>query len=194
MKSSFFCAIPRLYIALYEEVQTRRMAQHSLQDKYIIVPVVSSLRDDHGVAIQTEYFVPNSLVDIYKFDETANLFARRNADHKLVFSAGCNVNGQTNAIFLIGCHMIMLRGLNPEQTFEIFKIFKEFFVYYHQSQVNVLDCWRALHQSKCVGWIDFQEHFDCYCDESLTINIGEFIHYSRFVSMLSKIKFRSSRM
>ena len=82
------------------------MAQHSLQDKYIIVPVVSSLRDDHG-AIQTEYFVPNSLVDIYKFDETANLVARRNADHKLVFSAGCNVNGQTNAIFLIGCHMIM---------------------------------------------------------------------------------------
>ena len=178
-KSSFFRAHPRLYVALYHEREAARMAQHSLKFKYIIVPMASALRDDDDIGIQKKYIVPSSLIDIYQFDKITNQIARRNADHKLVFSAGCSVEGQIKVVFLIGCHMIMSHSLNAGQTYDVFRRFEEFFFHLDGGQVNVYDCWRALHRSTCLGWTDFRERFDTECDKDQAIDMEEFIHYSR---------------
>ena len=73
--------------------------------------------------------------------------------------------------------MVMSHGFDADKTFQIFKSFEEFF---ECRQVGILDCWRALHRAKSVGWIDFQERFDFdSTDETGAINMDEFIHYSR---------------
>ncbi len=155
------------------------MARHSLKLKYVIVPIIQTVGNSQEMCGNdtTDEFLPASLIELYRFDEMANQIARRNADHKLVFSGGRNLQLQMRAAFLIGCHMIMSHGLDSENVFQIFKSFEEFF---GSTQVGILDCWRALHLAKTAEWVDFQERFDCdYCDETKTINMEEFIHYSR---------------
>ena len=181
-KSSFFRAHSRLYVAFYAEKQAQKMAQHSLKVKYIIVPMASALIGQDDVNMQTDCGAPSSLIDIYKFHEMTSQIARRDADHKLVFSAGPSVNGQIKVVFLIGCHMIMSRCLDAEKTYDVFRSFEEFFVDLGSSQVNILDCWRALHRSTCLGWIDFRERFDAEREQDQTIDMEEFIHYSRSVT------------
>ena len=178
-KCSFFNVHTRIYVALYDEKQAQRMAQHALKTKYIIIPVSAVWKRDHDSGIEEENFTVSSLIEIYKFDEMANQMARRNADHKLVYTAGCSVRGQIKVVFLIGCHMIMSLGLDAEHVHNIFKSFDEFFVRCDESQVNALVCWRALHRAACASWINFQERFDLERGDERTINMEEFIHYSR---------------
>jgi hypothetical protein len=178
-KSSFFHIHKELYLALYDEEQAERMAHHSLQLKFVIVPILSTVDPQESCSgnNKTVLFLPASLIEVYKFDEMTNQVARRNADHKLVFSAGRNVHFQTRAAFLVGCHMVMSHGFDAEKTFQVFKSFEEFFDW---SQIGILDCWRALYRAKSAGWIDFQERFDFGSDDgTMTINMEEFIHYSR---------------
>ena len=178
-KSSFFHVHNQLYLALYDVKQAERMAHHSLKLKYVVVPICSSASNSSETWVNdtTDGFIPASLIELYKFDEMANQIARRNADHKLVFSAGRNLQVQMRAAFLIGCHMVMSHGFDADKVFQIFKSFEEFF---GCSQVGILDCWRALHRAKSAGWVDFQERFDFdSCDETVAINMEEFIHYSR---------------
>ena len=187
-KTSFLCAHPRLYIAFYDERQAQKMAHHSLKVKYIMVPMASALKDDSDIRTQNQSIVPSSLIDIYDFNEMANQIARKNGDHRLVFSAGSNVKIQIKVVFLIGCHMILSQGLDADQIFAIFRSFEELFVDLKCSQVNILDCWRALHRSTCAGWIDFRERFGYECDRDQTIDMEEFIHYSRSVAISLVLK------
>ncbi len=155
------------------------MAHHSLQLKYVIVPIIQTVSTSQEMWENDTAgeVLPASLIELYRFDEMANQIARRNADHKLVFSGGRNLQLQMRAAFLIGCHMIMSHGLDAENVFQIFKSFGEFFT---GTQAGILDCWRALYRAKNVGWVDFQERFDFdYSDSTETINMEEFIHYSR---------------
>ena len=191
LKSSFFRAHTRLYVAFYDERQTERMSRHSLNVKYIIVPMASALRDDGDIGKPECFTVPSSLVEIYKFNEITDQIARRNADHKLVFSAGCSVNGQIKVVFLVGCHLIMSRGLDADQTYDIFSSFEELFVHLGCNQVNILDCWRALHRSTCLGWIDFRGCINTCTEgeEDETINMEEFMHYSRSMAYVNLFLF-----
>ena len=178
-KSSFFCAHQRIYIALYDERQAERMAKHALNVKYVVVSNKSMLRERHDLRVQEEDFRKVSLVDIYKFNQMANQVARRNVDCKLVFSAGCETKRQIKVVFLIGCHLLLSQGLDADQTCNILAGFQELFAHDGNNQVNALDCWRALHRAASVSWIDFREHLNNECDEDHTINMEEFIHYSR---------------
>jgi hypothetical protein len=183
-KLSFVCISPRIYIALYNQTQAETMAQHALNLKHVLVSIETVIRDDFGICqdVKEHGYRPCSLIDIYKFDEIVNQVARRDADHKLVIVAGCRAILQSKAFFLIGCHMILSQGLDAEQTYTIFKDRGQLSLLEGSPDniVAVVDCWRALHRAASVSWIDFREHLNVECDDDLTINMDEFIHYSRW--------------
>ena len=124
-KSSFFCAHQRIYIALYDKSQAERIAKHALHVNYVIVSDNSDLREKQDFDGEEQDNFLCSLVDVYQFDKMANQTARRNADHKLVFPAGCDARHQLKVVFLIGCHMVLSHGLNEDQTFKVLKRFNE---------------------------------------------------------------------
>ena len=78
--------------------------------------------------------------------------------------------------------MILSRGLDADQTCQVFKSFEDLFAYPQavDRQGNALDCWRALHRARTMAWIDFQEHIDSESYQDNVINMEEFIHYSRW--------------
>jgi hypothetical protein len=159
------------------------MAQHSLKAKYIVVPMTAMCRYTQEGNLARS-FTPSSLIELYKFDVMANQIERQNADQKLVLAAGRNIQVQSRAIFLIGCHMIMSHGLNAESTYSIFKHVKELFTRNESGLVNLLDCWCAVDSAKSNGWIDFKERFDMESEEkpdNETIDMDQFIHYSRCI-------------
>ena len=175
--SSFFPITSNLYLALLDADQAERMAQHSLKVKYIILPMCRYAQKGN----LAQSFTPCSLVELFKFNAMTNQIERQNADQKLVFASGCNVQAQRRAIFLIGSHMIMAHGLSAESSCCIFNNFKELFASNENSHVSIMDCWCALDSVRSLRWIDFQERFDIESSEFETIDMDEFIHYSRYI-------------
>jgi hypothetical protein len=104
----FVQAHQHLFLALYEETQAKRMAQHMLKSKFVVVPCVHSI-ETNGC----EQFVPSPLQEIYRFDELANQASRQNAGLRLVFCAGLNPVIQARVAFLLGCHMLISLEMDP---------------------------------------------------------------------------------
>ena len=55
IKSSFFRASKRIYVALYEERQAERMAQHALNVKHFIVPITKIFIDEQDLNIERAF-------------------------------------------------------------------------------------------------------------------------------------------
>ena len=158
------------------------MAQHAVSGKYVVVPSVGSGRKlDDKIGLEETGFSPSSLIDIYKFKSMADQVARRNPDSKLVFAAGAAAQEQMRTVFLIGCHLMMSLGIDPEGALKGFEKFDEFFVCGEGQTVCMMDCWRCFHHAVVIGWIDFGEHFDMNGPNEGAIDIEQFMHYSRFV-------------
>jgi hypothetical protein len=185
-KSSFFQVYQQIYIALYDEQQAERMAHHAISGRFVIVPRNKSCKESLKSFSDGSGFLPSSLVDIYKFNEMSNRIARRNPDSKLIFVTGSNMDGRSRVVFLIGCHMMMSFGMDVTNVYLIFKRFDEFFVDKGGSKHHILDSWGAVERAAHVGWIDFEERFNREDDDEGTIDMEEFIHYSRFGTISSK--------
>ena len=118
LSGSFFPVTRDLYLALFDADQAKRMAQHSLKVKYIVVPMAAMCRCTKEDDLANT-FTPSSLIEIYKFDAMANQIKRQNSGQKLIFASGRNVSVQRRATFLIGCHVIMSHGLDADTTFSM---------------------------------------------------------------------------
>jgi hypothetical protein len=169
--SSFVQLHEHLFLALYEETQATKMAQHTLKTKYLVVPCVHIVEID-GYDI----FAPSPLQEIYKFDELANQTARRNADLRLVFCAGLNPALQARVIFLLGCHMIISLGMDPET---VQSIFQKVDCIRNNECNGILEGWWSLQCAKNMGWIDFHDSFQLDDSDDEAIRMDEYLHYSR---------------
>jgi hypothetical protein len=170
--SSFVQIHEHMYLALYEETQATKMAQHALKTKYLVVPCIHIVEIDGY-----EKFVPSPLQEIFKFDELANQTCRRNADLRLVFCAGLNPVLQARVIFLLGCHMVISLGMDPEAIYAIFQKAEHI----RNKECNgLLDGWWSLQCAKNMGWINFQDPFQLADDgDEETIRMDEYLHYCR---------------
>ena len=179
-KSSFFQVYEQIHVALYDEQQAERMSLHAITGKFIMVPRNKSCKENSNSLSDRNGFYPSSLVDIYKFNEMSNQIARRNPDSKLIFLAGSSIEARSTVIFLIGCHMMMSLGMDVANVYQIFKKFDEFFADKAGSKLHILDRWKAVERAANVGWIDFEERFNCENEyDDGTIDMEEFIHYAR---------------
>ena len=174
--SNFVQIHEHLFLALYEETQATKMAQHALKSKYMVVPCLHIVEREIYNS-----FVPSPLEEIYKFDELANQTARRDSDLRLVFCAGLNSALQTRVIFLLGCHMLVSLGMDPEAVGTIFQRVEHI---RNQEFQRLLEGWWSLRSAKDVGWINFQEPFQLEDDEDdETIRMDEYLHYCRLKSV-----------
>jgi hypothetical protein len=180
-RTSFFRVCNQVYLAMFDARQAERLAQNSLKGKCIIVPAASAFKDDLDLDMKDDCFLPSSLIEIYKFNEMSNQISRRNADSKLVFSTGSTLKVQTRVSFLVGCYMMLSLGTDADETYEVFKNCDVFSFYNGLGHHNLLDCWRSVQSVISMGWIDFHDDLIGECDEELTINMEEFIHYSRYL-------------
>lgn len=180
-KSSFFRVHRQIYLALYDERLAERIAHHSLKSRCIIVTASALFKDEPEISMHEKSFMPSPLRDIFKFNNTSNQIAIQNPDRRLIFSAGYNVKKQKQVIFLLGCHLMLSRGINAEETFQIFKNIDNLFQNMGESQLNIYGCWQAICRVICMGWIDFEERFGVQDRGEMTIDMEEFMHYSRSV-------------
>ena len=178
MNSSFFFHVyDRAYLVPFVGKHADRLVQQVLNKKYLIIPMDSKIKECAVAAEQT--FVPNSLIEIYKFDEMVRHFERRNSQHILVFSTGSSKEVQGRVAFLIGCTLIMSKSLDVCEVRRIFQKIGGFLRQSSRHQESIMDCWQALYQAKSLVWLDFREQLVPDSDEESTINIEELIHYSR---------------
>ena len=183
-KSSFFRVHQKIYLALYDAKQTENMALHAISGKHVVVPITSKCGPEPNASSEEVGFSPSSLAEIYKFNEIVNEVARRNPDSKVIFAAGTNTQHHIRVVFLIGCHLMISLGIDAERTFKVFKKFDEFFVCGAERSLGMIDCWRSFHRAALMGWVDFKERFDLEFPDEYTIDMEEFIHYSRFAIQL----------
>ena len=179
---SFFRVHQQIYLALHDAKQAGNTAHHAIAGKHVVVPITSRCGQEHKTTYKVAGFSPSSLADIYKFNEIVNQVARRYPDSKLIFAAGTNAQDHIRVVFLIGCHLMVSLGIDAERTFKVFRRFDDFFVCSNEYNLGMMDCWRSFHRAALMGWIDFKERFDLEFPDQYTIDMEEFIHYSRFVT------------
>lgn len=169
----------RLHIVTLDGTNAERMAQCMLKKKHLVVFIASKSEEYPVHAAPRDCFDPSSLIEIYKFDEMVNTIARRNPDQMLVFSVGSETETQARAAFLIGCHLIMSSCLDPDEVRRVFQWSDGNLGPTARVCNTIFGCWRALHHAKALAWIDFRDRFGRVCDDSMTIDMAELMHYSR---------------
>jgi hypothetical protein len=172
----------QIYIALCEEKKAVKLIQGKSMGKYIVVKPTFVDEDSLGFGLHAKGFWPSSLIDIYRFDSMAHQIALQNADSKLFFASCFLKEVQIRIVFLVGCHIMLSKGFNPDETFRLFNNISEFIIDGGEGQLSILDCWRALHRASTMRWINFVDT-DYECDLDRTIDMDAFIHYSRSACM-----------
>jgi hypothetical protein len=180
-RTSFVNIHSRLYLALYTEEQTERIAQHELICHFLIVPLLPS---PSSMQIEEQNIISSSLEEIYKFDQMCHAVMRQNENTKIVFCTGCDQGHQFKITFLLGCHMIMSHGLSSERVLTQFRSLKEMFDADGEDG-SMQSSWRAISWAKEMGWIDFRETFERGLDKMNVIQMDEYLHYSRYCSSSS---------
>jgi cell division cycle 14 len=119
-------------------------------------------------------------------------------DSKIVLSVGEGRRTLTNAVFLLGCHMILRLDMTPEQAALRFRwlatsqieAYRDATFHSPDFRLNLIDCWRGLARGMERGWvrhcargcmwgavdIDEYRHFENPANGSLTVVVpGVFV-------------------
>jgi cell division cycle 14 len=102
-------------------------------------------------------------------------------DCKIVLSVGEGRRALTNAVFLLGCHMVLRLDMTPEQTALRFRwlapsqieAYRDATFHPPDFRLNLIDCWRGLARGKERGWV---RHCARGCMWG-AVDIEEYRHY-----------------
>ena len=184
--SSFMQIHRHIYLALYDQVQAKTMANQQLNQNYLIVPLHQSQTDvlltEDNSEDNSQAFTPSTLAQIYKFDQILRDISRKNVGAKLVFCSGTERLAQSKIAFLFGCHLLMTHCVDLESVIMAFAPMNHIFGVTEPSSdsFSVWSCWRALACAKQMDWLDFWEVFDTGDCSDCCIKIEEFLHYARW--------------
>ena len=79
-------------------------------------------------------------------------------------------------MLLIGCHLIISKGLGFEESFLALKAFRPFHPLFEKHFSLLESLFRAVCCAKCLNWIDFSVDAT---ESSTQIWMEEYIHYAR---------------
>ena len=182
-RTSFFCLHGRFYLALFGVEQAEKISRHELGSNYVLITYQQTIAE--AIIIDDENTGLSSLEEIYKFDLMLQAKMRQNRGAKFVICTGAQESCQLKTAFLLGCYMIMSLGLTPKETADLFQPIRRRF---DDSKLGgaMLSSWTALHEARCMGWVNFQETFDLGSDGRFAIEMDEYMHYARCLSLQTR--------
>ncbi len=169
----------RLHLTLHDADDAAKVALlDSETSNFLVVPRLSN-----GEQREEEEFNPASLTEIFQFNEMICRVERKYPSQKLVLCAGRSQLLQAQAAFLVGCHMIMSRGTDLEETYVVLERLHGVFERVSRSNsfgISLRSCLSAVYTAKERHWIDFQERFTSPPATSQSIQMDEYMHYARW--------------
>jgi hypothetical protein len=137
----------------------------------------------HKVPIESDtIYGLNSLGQIYWFSKFCVSSLALVSDSTLVLCAGQDDQTLSICSFLLGSYLILMENVSEEKVIEIFKPVTSRFQGYDNRSTNsvpdhiltVIDGWRAIHNAKTNGWLDFKKE---EVDIDRCIDMQEYLHY-----------------
>ena len=142
-----------------EEAVTDAEGSHSFHVKGV---VETCFCDDYG---------PYGLASIYQFAVILHQHIFDNPKKRIIFMVEDHQRDITNGVFLLGCYMIIIRGMDVEEILCEFDSMEMILGSYSDAsfdesdfRLQVVDCWNGIRQAKQIGWID-------------AFDIEEYVHY-----------------
>jgi hypothetical protein len=141
-------------------------------EEFCVVPLSSS-------AAISNISSPISLIELFQFDEMMYRIAMASPDRKLLVCAGLKPQQQSVISFMMACHLIMSGSLGFEEACLAFQPLQEQIDRYI-GDAAFRDSLRAICCAKCIGWLDFRRAEEEETVKPSYIEMGEYIHYSRY--------------
>jgi cell division cycle 14 len=141
-------------------------------------------------------FGPMNLGTVYRFCKVVDCEIEMSNDKETALVTNLQPRDLTNAVFLVGCYMIMVMQARPDSVEEAFRPMKGELVSYRDVSpgpqnfdLNLIDCWRGLWRAKNLSWLSFDpdsENFDIdeyeHFDSPLNADLHEIVP-GKFVAM-----------
>jgi hypothetical protein len=136
------------------------------------------------------FFSPLSLTDIYRFTNKMHTTLRHHRKDVVACASKYNRKVITNTALLLGSFLILGQSMEYDDLIAAFKPVSKLFLTYsdssskeYESNISVMDCWKALHHAKSLCWIDLSKDYDIYTGErdsegSKRLDMEECLHYS----------------
>ncbi len=148
---------------------------HSSDNIYRFVTI-----NNTGPVASESLFNLSNLGQLYYFSTFLAGEITKSSPRKLLFCVGHDRKMITECSFLLGSYCILMKGSTAAEMISAFnEISSRFLGSQEQPQMSfsegstILDGWRALHQAKMNGWVDFEkEEVDIEC-----IDMQEYQHY-----------------
>ena len=107
-------------------------------------------------------FGPMNLAAVYCFCELVEIQCEECPNNKLALRCKTDARSITNAVFLMGSFMIMMRGDHVQTVIDVLQPILKMAVPYRDVspgpqnfQLFVEDCWRGLFRAKQLSWVSF---------------------------------------
>ena len=139
-------------------------------------------------------FGPMNLATVYRFCNALETAHQADNLQNVVIVSIPSKQDTTNAAFLLGAHMIMHRGLNPDQVYQCFYCVQPWLISYRDVSpgkqnfcLHLIDCWEGLWRAKQLSWLSFEAgRFELadyeHCDSPLNADLHEVVP-GKFVAM-----------
>ena len=139
-------------------------------------------------------FGPMNLATVYRFCNALDAICRNSTISNVIVISAPSKQDTTNAAFLLGAHMIMHRGLNPDQVYQCFYCVQPWLISYRDVSpgkqnfcLHLIDCWEGLWRAKQLSWLSFEAgRFELadyeHCDSPLNADLHEVVP-GKFVAM-----------
>ena len=136
-------------------------------------------------------FGPMNLSDIFRFADLISKLQIQNVRTKLVYTPITAPRELTNAVFLVGCYLLLVWEYRPEVVWLKFSDLIDRMEMYRDAtysegrfRLSLLNCWGGLQRAKDIGWIesiDLEGFFykQCYIFNSSPYGLI-FVFLSRF--------------
>ena len=118
-----------------------------------------------------------SLESIFRFDAMMQKLLTKQTKH-VVVCPGFEENRQVKTLMLLGCHMIMSRGMSFEETVLAFRPLNTLLQMNLRGISSFEAVLRAMCCAKCLSWIHFGLEQTNKMDDG--IQMDEYIHYARY--------------
>jgi cell division cycle 14 len=126
-------------------------------------------------------FGPLNLASIVDFVRALEDEMADHPDSKIIFCVGDGRRTLTNAVFLLGCYMILKLDMTPEQAAQRFLWLEPSHIEPYRDatfappdfRLSLLDCWRGLAKGKQHGWVRYSATGYMWG----AVDIDEYRHY-----------------